>query len=107
MPRFADQMYTAGSAITPLVLPAASGGTGALTYSLLGLPAGLVFDGATRTISGTPSAATDGAVEIFYTVTDEARVRRLFDLQHHGQSSAELWRFRVRQDRSDGFARFG
>ena len=67
-----DQMYTAGSAISPLVLPAASGGTGALTYRVLGLPAGLSFDSATRTIAGTPSAATDGAVEIFYTVTDEA-----------------------------------
>ena len=67
----ADQMYTAGSAITPLVLPTASGGTGALTYRLVGLPAGLVFDGATRTLSGTPSAATGGAVEVSYIVTDE------------------------------------
>ena len=67
----ADQMYTAGSAITPLVLPAASGGTGALTYSLVGLPAGLSFDAATRTLSGTPTAKTDGAVEVSYIVTDE------------------------------------
>ena len=68
----ADQAYTAEAAITPLVLPAASGGTGVLTYRLVGLPVGLVFDAATRTLSGTPSAATDGAVEVFYTVTDEA-----------------------------------
>ena len=68
----ADQRYTAGSLITPLVLPAASGGTGTLTYRLVGLPTGLVFDAATRTIAGTPAAATDGAVEVFYTVTDEA-----------------------------------
>jgi len=67
----ADQMYTAGSAITPLVLPTASGGTGTLTYRLVGLPAGLSFDSATRTLSGTPSAATDGAVEVSYIVTDE------------------------------------
>ena len=67
-----DQAYTAGTAITPLVLPEASGGTGVLTYRLVGLPAGLAFDAATRTLSGTPSAATDGAVEVFYTVTDEA-----------------------------------
>ena len=67
-----DQTYTAGTAIEPLVLPAASGGTGALTYSILStLPAGLEFDASTRTLSGTPSAATDGAVEVTYLVTDE------------------------------------
>ncbi|MXX38279.1 MAG: hypothetical protein F4Z85_09495, partial [Gemmatimonadetes bacterium] len=67
----AAQTYTAGTAIAPLVLPAASGGTGALTYRLVGLPAGLSFDGATRTLSGTPTAATNGAVEVSYIVTDE------------------------------------
>ena len=67
----ADQAYTAGSPIVPLVLPAASGGTGALTYRLVGLPAGLVFDAATRTLSGTPSAATDDAVDVTYIVADE------------------------------------
>ena len=71
----ADQAYTAGAAITPLVLPEASGGTGALTYRIVGLPAGLSFDAATRTLSGTPSAATDGAVEVTYIVTDEGGAR--------------------------------
>jgi hypothetical protein len=67
-----DQTYTAGTAIDDLVLPAASGGTGTLTYSILTtLPAGLEFDAATRTLSGTPSAATDGAVDVTYLVTDE------------------------------------
>ncbi len=59
--------YTAGTAITPLVLPVALGGEGSITYSVSGLPAGLSFDAATRTISGTPEAATDGAVEVTYT----------------------------------------
>ena len=67
----ADLSYTAGTAIAPLVLPAASGGTGALTYRLVGLPAGLSFDAATRTVAGTPTAATSGAVEVSYIVTDE------------------------------------
>ena len=67
-----DQRYTAGTAIAPLVLPAASGGTGTLTYRLVGLPAGLSFDGATRTIAGTPTTATGGAVEVSYIVTDES-----------------------------------
>ena len=40
------------------VLPAATGGDGGLTYSIKeGLPDGLVFTAATRTLSGTPGAA--------------------------------------------------
>ena len=66
-----DQEYTAEWPITDLVLPEASGGTGELTYSVSALPTGLAFDAATRTISGTPSAATNGAVTIVYTVIDE------------------------------------
>ena len=63
------QSYTAGTAIQPLVLPAALGGEGAITYRVSDLPAGLSFDAATRTISGTPEAATDGAVSVTYTAT--------------------------------------
>ena len=66
-----NQTYTAGTAIDDLVLPEASGGTGELTYGVSALPAGLSFDAATRTISGTPTAVTDGAVTIVYTVIDE------------------------------------
>ena len=65
-----DQTYTIDTAITPLVLPKATGGTGDLTYAVASLPAGLSFDPATRTISGTPTAETDGAVPISYQVTD-------------------------------------
>ena len=68
----ADQTYIVGTAIADLVLPAASGGTGELTYSISGLPAGLSFDASTRTLAGTPTAATDGAIEVTYTVTDES-----------------------------------
>ena len=64
------QAYTAGTAITTLVLPEATGGAGEITYSVSGLPAGLSFDAATRTISGTPTAATDGAVEVAYLAED-------------------------------------
>ena len=67
-----DQHYTAGSAISDLVLPEATGGEGEITYRVQGLPAGLSFDTATRTISGTPEAATDGAVEVSYTAEDSA-----------------------------------
>ncbi len=65
-----DQAYTAGTAITALELPEATGGAGEVTYGLSTLPAGLSFDAATRTISGTPEAATDGAVEVTYTAAD-------------------------------------
>ena len=39
-----DQAYTAGAAITPLVLPAAENGEGDVTYRVFDLPAGLAFD---------------------------------------------------------------
>ena len=60
--------YTAGTAIDPEELPEAEGGTGALTYAVSKLPAGLSFDAATRTISGTPTTA--GSSSIVYTVID-------------------------------------
>ena len=50
-----DQLYTAGDEVS-LRLPRATGGNVELTYTLNeeDLPAGLSFDGAARTISGTP-----------------------------------------------------
>ncbi len=67
-----NQVYTAGTAITALVLPEATGGEGEVTYRVFDLPAGLAFDAATRTISGTPEAATDGAVEVACLAQDSA-----------------------------------
>ena len=61
------QTYTVGTAITDLVLPEATG-DGDLTYRVSALPAGLSFDSATRTLSGTPAQAT--VVEVTYTATD-------------------------------------
>ena len=65
-----DQAYTAGTTISALELPEAVGGEGEITYRVSDLPAGLTFDDSTRTLSGTPDAATDGAVEITYTAQD-------------------------------------
>ena len=62
----------AGAAITALQLPEAMGGEGDVTYRVFDLPAGLTFDADTRTISGTPAAATDGAVEVTYLAQDSA-----------------------------------
>ena len=69
----ASQEYAVGTAIDPLVLPEARGGAAPLMYSVSTLPAGLSFDAATRTLSGTPTAETNGAATIFYTVIDNAR----------------------------------
>ncbi len=56
-PTVEDQMFTVGTAITPLVLPGATGGVVPYSYTLTpALPAGLVLDQATQTISGTPTA---------------------------------------------------
>ena len=67
-----DPAYTEGTEIPALVLPEATGGEGDVTYRVFDLPAGLAFDAATRTISGTPTAATDGAVEITCLAEDSA-----------------------------------
>ena len=64
-----DIAGTAGTEISA-ELPVAEGGSGDIAYSVSDLPAGLSFDPATRTVSGTPEAATDGAVEVTYTATD-------------------------------------
>ena len=67
-----DQLYPAGDAVS-LGLPEAVGGNGALTYTLEGeLPAGLSFDGAARTISGTPPTDATYAESdaLTYRVTD-------------------------------------
>ena len=60
---------TAGTAIADVVLPEATVGSGDITYSVSELPAGLTFADSTRTLSGTPEAATEGAVEVTYTAT--------------------------------------
>ena len=64
----ADQSYTAGEAIRPLVLPEAVGGNGALSYELTPEVPGLTFDRGARTLSGTPSTAN--SYTMTYRVTD-------------------------------------
>ena len=64
----ADQTYTAGEVIEPLELPAATGGNGALSYTLEPAVPGLVFTPDTRTLSGTPT--TTGSYRMTYRVAD-------------------------------------
>ena len=78
----AAQFYIQGTAIAPLVFPAAQDGTKPLTYglsqtstaqtgidSLTGLPDSLAFDPKTRTLTGTPATPLP-ATEFSYTVID-------------------------------------
>ena len=68
----ADQSYTANTPIPILTLPKASDlAPQPLTYTLLpaeSIPPGLIFDAATRTLSGMPTRA--GTATLFYTATD-------------------------------------
>ena len=65
-----DKTYTKDTAIPDLVFAEAEGGVGGYTYDLIGtLPAGLDFDPATRTLSGTPTETKFRTVYL-YTVTD-------------------------------------
>ncbi len=68
-----DQNYTVDTEIAALTLPAATGGSGALSYTLTGpagaaLPTGLTFDAASRRLTGTPTALA--TTTLTYTVTD-------------------------------------
>ena len=66
----APQSYSANWAITSVTLPAATGGVGEVFYSISpALPPGLVFDPATRILSGTPTAVQT-AKEYTYAATD-------------------------------------
>ncbi len=65
-----DQNWVAGQRITPVTLPAATGGNGDLAYALTPEPpAGVSFNSSTRVLSGTP-AGTQAATVYTYTVTD-------------------------------------
>ena len=76
-PAFAANTFAASTTASPGVhtlsetLPAASGGTGALTYSLETPPAGLSFNAADRTLSGSAEVGTEGTHRLLYTATDE------------------------------------
>ena len=71
-PRFtaevADQIYPAGEAIEPLVLPEATGGNGALSYTLEPAVPGLRFDGGRRRLTGAPTST--GSRQMTYRAVD-------------------------------------
>ena len=66
------QSYIEGVEISPLTLPSASGGNGALSYAISpSLPDGLNFDLSTLILSGTPVARTTQSATVYtYRVSD-------------------------------------
>ena len=69
----ADQSFTLGQPIAPLILPEATGGLSPISYSLApALPTGLGFATSTRTISGTPTEVTSAPLRMTYTAVDSA-----------------------------------
>ena len=66
--QIANQTYTKDVAISPLTLPSATGGNGTVLYGLWPVPDGLSFDGATRTLTGTPTQAQ--TYNVTYTAQD-------------------------------------
>ena len=65
-----NQTFVVNTAITPVYLPIATGGTTPYTYTLAPLPTGLAFNATTQELSGTPTTA--GTTAMTYTATDAA-----------------------------------
>ena len=87
-----NQEYIAGSQITPVTLPVATGGNAPLTYSITpSLPSGLGFNENTRVISGTPNTVTSRRTYT-YTVTD-----------NNGDTRSLMFRITVRTDGAPTF----
>ncbi len=88
----ADQSFPRAQPITPLVLPEAAGGVPPIAYTLTPtLPAGLAFDAATRSLSGTPTMVTAGATPYTYkaTGTNGSADSLTFSIQVYSPVSAE------------------
>ena len=83
MPSFAgatvaDQSYKQNTAIEAVTLPEATGGNGGVTYALTpDLPSGLMFDAATRMISGTPDVASPQTQYTYSAADDDGDVAEL------------------------------
>ena len=73
-----DQSYTKGAPISALQLPAATGGNGALTYSLAPSVPGLTFNAGNRTLTGTPTAL--GTTTMTYAAADSDSNSQASDL---------------------------
>ena len=93
-----DQNYVAGTAISLLTLPTASGGDMPLVYSLGPSVPGLAFNAWSQQLSGTPTST--GTYSMRYTVSDSdgdsASLRFTITVQSGGGSGGEK-RYRVNE----------
>ena len=101
-PRFnagsiSDKTYTIGTRISPVTLPAASGGNFELVYNLVGEPRGLTFDNERRVLSGTPHERTRvGKHRVTYKVID-------LDSDHSDDDEDEIrFSIRIEEEEEDG-----
>lgn len=67
LPMLSDRRVSSGQAVD-ILMPEAVGGNTPLTYSMSGLPTGLMFTPSTRRITGTPTAL--GVSTVVYNVSD-------------------------------------
>ncbi len=87
-----DQTFTAGSAISALTLPGATGGIVPYTFAISpDVPAGLMLDASTRTVSGTPTSA-QSATAYTWKVTDHkgSSVSTNFTITIEGDASPSI-----------------
>ena len=112
-PRFAravaSQTYALGATIRTLWLPSATGGNGALTYTLTPSVPGLTFNVRRRSVTGTPTRA--GTYRMTYRVTDaDGNVRatdadtRRFTITVQAESAPRFTRAVTRQTYTLGTA---
>ena len=87
-----DQSYISGTAISPLTLPAASGGDSPISYSLQPTVPGLSFDTQARRLTGTPRRA--GTYSMRFSVRDS-----------DGDTATLLFTITVRSSGASGGAR--
>ena len=78
LPAIAVRGFTLNDPIAAFELPAATDGTPPYTYAAAGLPAGLVFDAATRRVSGTPTALGESTVTLTVTDADSETAEQTF-----------------------------
>ena len=84
--------WTIDTAITAFTVPAATGGSGTVTYAATGLPAGVTMSAA-REVAGTPSAVGTGQATVTATDAGSATATLTFDwtVTHAGCEGTDIY----------------